>query len=146
MRVSMEPDLIEAYENADYAIFVDPPLILKVGEPSRRLDELMQAEGTGTAAYITAANPHSVRQSAAENREANSALADLIAASGYPWRAGEGRDPDGRWPAEQGFLIFGIYKKNAELLGRLFRQNAILFIELGNAPQLLLLEAVDNNN
>ena len=142
----MDTELIEAYENADYAIFVDPPLILKVGEPSPRLDELMQAEGTATAAYITAANPHSVRQSAAENKEANAALADLIGASGYPWRAGEGRDPDGRWPAERGFLIFGIYKKNAELLGRLFRQNAIVFIELEKAPQLVLLEPVDNSN
>jgi hypothetical protein len=141
MRVSMDNDLIEAYENADYAIFVEPPLILKVGEHSSRLDELMQAEGTGTAAYVTAANPHSVRRSAAENNAANEALENLIGASGYPWRAGEGRDPDGRWPAERGFLIFGIYKNNAELLGRLFKQNAIVFIELEKAPELVLLES-----
>ena len=137
----MDNELIEAYESADYAIFVEPPLILKVGEHSSRLDELMQAEGTGTAAYVTAANPHSVRRSAAENNAASEALENLIGASGYPWRAGEGRDPDGRWPAERGFLIFGIYKNNAELLGRLFKQNAIVFIELEKAPELVLLES-----
>ena len=63
---------------------------------------------------------------------------DLIAAAGYPWRAGEGREPDGSW-REPSRLVIGIYRENAEALGRLFGQNAIVFMEKGAAPELVLL-------
>ncbi|MDP1559093.1 MAG: DUF3293 domain-containing protein [Nitrosomonas sp.] len=35
-------------------------------------------------------------------------------------------DPLGRWPAEKGFLAFGINLKAAEALGKQFGQNAIV--------------------
>lgn len=130
--------LIEAYESADYCIFADPELVLKIGEPSARLDALLEQEGATTAAFVTAANPRSQKKSAAENASALSALDQLIAASGYPWRAGEGRAPDGSW-AEPSRLVIGIYRGNAEALGRLFGQNAIVFMEKGAAPELVVL-------
>ena len=33
----------------------------------------------------------------------------------------------------------GIYRENAEALGRLFGQNAIMFVEKGPRPELLVL-------
>ena len=131
-------DLIAAYESADYVIFAEPELVLKIGEPSARLDALLEHEGAATAAFVTAANPRSEKKSAAENASALSALDQLIAAAGYPWRAGEGREPDGTW-AEPSRLVIGIYRGNAEALGRLFGQNAIVFVDKGKAPELLLL-------
>jgi len=37
-------DLIEAYESADYVVFAEPELVLKIGEPSARLDALLETE------------------------------------------------------------------------------------------------------
>ena len=131
-------DLIEAYESADYVVFAEPELVLKIGEPSARLDALLQSEQSSTAAFVTAANPRSEKKSAAENAAALAVLDQVIAAAGYPWRAGEGREPDGSW-VEPSRLVIGIYRENAEALGRLFGQNAIVFVEKGAPPELLVL-------
>ena len=131
-------DLIEAYESADYVVFAEPELVLKIGEPSARLDALLQSEQSSTAAFVTAANPRSEKKSAAENAAALAVLDQVIAAAGYPWRAGEGREPDGSW-REPSRLVIGIYRENAEALGRLFGQNAVVFVEKGAAPELLVL-------
>ena len=130
--------LIEAYQNADYVVFAEPEFVLKIGEPSRRLDALLEQEGATTAAFLTAANPRSKPQSPAKNAAALSALDQLVAASRYPWRAGEGREPDGSW-VEPSRLVIGIYRDNAEAHGRPFGQNAIVFIEKGGPPELVVL-------
>jgi hypothetical protein len=132
------PDLIAAYENADYVVFAEPEFVLKIGEPSRRLDALLDEEGAETAAFVTAANPGSEPRVAAQNAEALATLDKLVAAAGYPWRAGEGREPDGTW-VEPSRLVIGIWRDNAEALGRAFGQNAIVFVEKGAAPELVLL-------
>ena len=44
----------------------------------------------------------------------------------------------GSW-SEPSFLVIGIYRANAEALGQLFEQNAIVFCELGRAPELIVL-------
>ena len=67
------------------------------------------------------------------------ALEGLLAAAGYPRYPGEGRNAAGTW-REPSVLAVGIYRANAEALGRLFGQNAVVFIEKGRAPELLLLQ------
>jgi glycine/D-amino acid oxidase-like deaminating enzyme len=136
--MKIPPKLMASYNEADYIVFAEPEFVLKIGEPSRRLDALLEQEGAATAAFLTAANPRSKPQSPAQNASALSALDQLVAASGYPWRAGEGREPDGSW-VEPSRLVIGIYRENAEALGRLFGQNAIVFIEKGGPPELLVL-------
>jgi glycine/D-amino acid oxidase-like deaminating enzyme len=136
--MTVSPKLMDAYHEADYVVFAEPEFVLKIGEPSSRLDALLEEEGATTAAFLTAANPRSKPQSAAQNASALSALDQLVAAAGYPWRAGEGREPDGSW-VEPSRLVIGIYRENAEALGRLFGQNAIVFIEKGAPPELLVL-------
>ena len=128
----------EAYRNADYVVLGDDELVLRIGEPSPRLNALLDSLGAPCAAFLTAANPRSVPQTKKQNAELNAALAKLVDAAGYPRYDGEGRSPDGDW-RERSFLIVGIFRKNAEALGRLFSQNAIVFIERGRAPKLILL-------
>src|SRR5204863_33811 len=70
--MALAPELIDAYENADYVVFTDPELVLRIGEPSPRLDALLEAEGATAAAYITAANPRGELKTAAENESAGS--------------------------------------------------------------------------
>ena len=42
----------------------------QIGEPSARLDALLEQEGATTAAFVTAANPRSKKKTAAENASA----------------------------------------------------------------------------
>jgi hypothetical protein len=135
----LSQDLLAAYENADYVVFADPELVLRIGEPSARLDALLEHEGASTAAYITAENPRGEHRLPADNASAVATLAELVAAAGYPSYPGEGRDPDGERDAEHSLLVIGIYRANAEELGRLFGQNAIVFVEKGAAPELVVL-------
>ena len=135
----MNRKLLEEYRDADYVVFTEPELVLRIGEPSARLDALMESHGAECAAFVTAANPGSAPTSAAENAEAMKALEGLLAAAGYPRYPGEGRNAAGTW-REPSVLAVGIYRANAEALGRLFGQNAVVFIEKGRAPELLLLQ------
>ena len=136
--MALAPELIEAYENADYVVFTDPELVLRIGEPSPRLDAVLEAEGATAAAYITAANPRSEQKTGAENESAGATLDELLARSGYPRYAGEARDPEKRRAAEASVLVIGIYRDNAVTLARIFGQNAIVLIEKGKAPELVI--------
>jgi len=68
--MALAPALIDAYENADYVVFTDPELVLRIGEPSPRLDALSRPKAPTAAAYITAANPRSEQKTDAENESA----------------------------------------------------------------------------
>ncbi len=130
--------LLAAYQDSDYVVSDEPELVLKIGVPSPRLDALLEKEGAPFAAFVTAANPRSKPHSAEENAKALAGLDQLVAASGYPSRHGEGRESNGDW-VEPSRLVIGITRENAEALGRLFGQNAIVFIEKGRAPELVVL-------
>jgi hypothetical protein len=133
------PELLDTYRNAEYVVFADPPVVIRVGEANPQVDELIRAEGARTAAFVTAANPRGEPRSDMENGVANAALQNFVSAAGYPHFWGEGRDPRGYF-AEPSFLVIGMYRANAEALGQLFEQNAIVFCELGKPPELIILE------
>ena len=132
------PELIAAYEKALYVVFGKPELVIRIGQPNPDLDELLEAEGAAAAAYITAANPRGEAASRWKNEIANAALVQSLA--GYRCFEGEGRDPKARWKPERSALVVGIPRADAETVGRTFGQNAIVFVERGRAPELVLLE------
>lgn len=131
------PGQLAAYRASEYVVFAKPELVLRIGEPSAALDRLLEAAGARSAAFLTAANPHSQPRSAAEN------LATLERlerdASAWPVHRGEGRSPDRTW-REPSLLVAGIAREAARTLGRRYGQNAIVFIDKGAAPELVLLE------
>lgn len=130
----LTPELIEAYERALYVL--DSGTVLRIGHCDPDLDRLLEARGATTAAFVTAANPRGEARDRAANE---AAMAALQASLGLPWLAGEGRDPDGRWSAEPSLLVLGMRRAEAEALGRRLEQNAIVFVERGSAPELVLL-------
>jgi uncharacterized protein DUF3293 len=134
------PEQIAAYEKAQYVVFGAPELVIRIGEPSPDLDELLEAEGAATAAYITAANPRGEPASAWLNEIANAALVQSQTQAGYACFEGEGRDPQRRWTPERSVLVVGIPRADAEAVGRAFGQNAIVFVQKGRPPELVLLQ------
>ena len=50
----LTPEMLEAYRNAEYVVFVEPRIVMRVGEPNAELDALLAREGGGIAAFITA--------------------------------------------------------------------------------------------
>ena len=135
------PEQVAAYEKALYVVFGRPELVLRIGEPNADLDELLDAEGASTAAYITAANPRGEAGTHWQNEIANAALVELLGKAGHACYEGEGRDPQGRWTPERSVLAIGIARPDAEAAGRAFGQNAIVFVEKGRAPELVVLQA-----
>ena len=138
--MALAPELLDAYRRAQYVVFGEPPLVLRIGEPSRRLDGMLAAAGKTSAAFLTACNPGSVRRSDRENQAALTALERRLEEGPYGCYPGEGRDEAGAWPAEPSLLVVGIARAAAESLGRDFAQGAIVFIEKGGAPELVVLD------
>ncbi len=136
----MNPELLDAYEQAYYVVFVDPEIILHIGEPNAQLDALLDEDGAATAAYLTPANPRGERRTAEENLAALQVFLESLRETSYTCYEGEGRDPSGVWPAEPSLLIVGISRPAAEVLGEKLQQNAIVFVARGRAPSLIFLE------
>jgi hypothetical protein len=137
--VTIDPGLLAAYLAAEYVVYGDPPIVLRIGERSRALDVLLEDAGTETAAFVTAANPGGRPADPADNALATEALVHAQREAGYACVPGEGRDPRGEWPAEASVLVLGISRREAEILGRSYEQNAIVVVERGKAAELALL-------
>jgi hypothetical protein len=141
--MTLPEGLLEAYRKAQYVVFTPaadtPQIVFHVGEPNADLDELLDTDGVSGAAFVTPANRHGRRQDARENAEAFLRMNTLLAPTRYRRYAAEGRDPQGEWPPETGVLIAGMPRAQAAQLGRTLEQNAIVYVERGCGPELILL-------
>ena len=132
----LQPQLIEAYKNTLYKIY-KPPLEIKVGSCSSALDELLQENGIVSWTYITAYNPFSEELTDEENSRRHAELIALL--TDHTYFEGEGLGTDPEWKPEKSILIIGITKEDAKSLGTKFQQNAIVYGELHQPAELLLL-------
>lgn len=141
--MALAPEKLEAYRKAEYVVYgghdgSPPDILFRIGERNPDLDALLDDNEARTAAFISAANPFGEPASEAENHNAFRALANATSAQ-YAVFPGEGRDPSDEWPAERSLLIVGIPYEDARRLGSAFSQNAIVFVEKGQAPELVVL-------
>jgi hypothetical protein len=137
--LTIDPGLLAAYLGAEYVVYGEPDIVLRVGERSAALDALLEDTGAQTAAFLTAANPGGILMDAGENALSTEALRSAQEQAGYTCLAGEGRDPQEEWPAEPSVLVLGIARGEAEILGRSYEQSAIVFVDMGRPPELVLL-------
>jgi Protein of unknown function (DUF3293) len=135
----LSPQQLAAYLGAEYAVFADEPFVFRIGETSVSLEALMEDAGVDSAAFVTAANPGGVLADARENALSTEALLNAQRESGYACIPGAGRDPRGEWPAEPSVLVLGMSRREAEMLGRSYEQNAIVCIEKGAGTELIVL-------
>ena len=135
-------ELEQAYRQTTYS--ADTPageVRLRIDQPSSLLARLLEVQGMGTFAYLTAANPLSTAYGDEENAVQNERLARLLAARGYVLFGGHGAGDDASWAAEPSFLVLGIGEAEALALGRQFKQSAILIGGADGIPRLAWCDA-----
>ena len=139
----LDPDLRAAYERAEYVVYASPGVQFRIGEPSDVIEAMMAMNRVRTAAFVSSATNRGVASPENERRLADFLLKNQLdgpqVTVKYRVYQGEGRDPRGAWKAEPSVLIMGIARAEAEALGRRLDQNAIVFIERGGAPELVVL-------
>ena len=112
--------------------------ILRVGEHSPALQQLHEAHGAISSAYLTAWNPLGEIVSPDRNAESQTGLQHDLDDLHITAVQGEGRDPSSNW-TEQSLLAVGLSREQAVALGNKYQQLAILFSGIDAVPQLVLL-------
>jgi hypothetical protein len=140
------PDLITAYRNTRYWVFADPDrFFLTIGARSREIHGLFGRFSVSTAAFITAYNPYSEAASESENEQVQGSLKADLERLSKVILFGEGAGADGDWPPEPSILALGLSRRDAEGLGRKYKQNAIVWISGNCVPELVMLVDVGND-
>jgi len=134
----LDQALVDAYRATDYVLFVceGREITLNIGRHNAAFDRVLDARNAGTAVIATAYNPRSIVLTESENRTRHARLTALLAANGYDYALGEGRDPTGHWKAELECVVFGISMEEGLAIARRFEQNAIVFVRRGGVPEL----------
>ncbi len=114
-------------------------LVIRVGRNCHSVDRLLSRFNARTAAFITASNPFSRQRGKIINEREHRRLRTSLTKRGLRFLEGEGRGAGGDWPVERSVLAFGIARATAASVGRLFRQNAIVFVRNGKPAELLML-------
>ena len=128
--------LIESYINTKYKVF-EPTLTIEIGKLNQDLDGLLIKHNSKEWAFITAYNPYSRILNDEENKLLHSELKELT--KNYITFEGHGVGEDQTWEPEISLFIIGISKDDASKIGKKFEQNAIVFGELNNPSELLIL-------
>ena len=130
--------LDRAYRRAIYRVELQTgSLDFAVSVASEGLCRLLRSHGAETAAFLTACNPGSRPRAAAANETAHAALLAALSPLGHTVLPGVALDPDGIWPAEPSLLVLGIGRADATATARLFRQNALVWMDAGGTPELV---------
>jgi Protein of unknown function (DUF3293) len=135
---TIDPSTLQAYRETDYRVFGSEPFVLHVGVRSPELLSLHDSSRTPSSAFVTAYNPRGVITAEAANERRLGLLQQEIARRGWTAIEGLGRHPTGDWPGEPSYLVLGPSRGEAQALGQLFEQNAIIWSGANAVPELLL--------
>jgi hypothetical protein len=105
---SIAPETIQAYREADYRVFSDIPVTLRIAEKNEALLGLYKANRSDSCAFVTACNPLGQQLSEAENASLQYQLARELEFRSLNFISGEGKHPVCDWPGESSFLVFGL--------------------------------------
>jgi len=134
--------LTAAYRAARYLVLLDEgALELGIGAYNEAGEaRLAAATGGQHWAIVTPCNPGSVAMSHEENHKFYSQMRGELEAMSQAWKPTLHRDPLDLWPDEPGFLLIEPPPGRAAALGRRYRQNALVLLRRGNAPELQWLD------
>ena len=114
---SMTPEeLIKAYNQTLFKVngFNEP---ITIGKISEEADHLLNETRTLNWIYITAHNPQSKTLSKTENENRNLQLKEKIKTFAFKEGIGIDSNPKSAWIGENSFLVPGMQKEEAILLG-----------------------------
>lgn len=135
---SATPRLDAEYRATAYLVFLpETTIALRVDEPAQALDNWLNRAGYATWAFISACNPGSQPLSESENHARHALLVEKVGAMGLPWIKGIGQPDCSEWKPEISLFLPGIDLKKAIGLAASFGQNALLFGQCGQPPQLI---------
>ena len=131
----------EIYQDAHYLVLLpgdsgtDNEVSFSINQQNLEIDKLMDMHGKKTACFITACNPKGERIDDKENLRLMEELESIVQQKQLPYYFGQGGDSKGAW-IEKSLLIVGIDRAEADQLAHQYEQNAVVWFELGSAPQL----------
>ena len=113
--------------------------VIRIGERSTQVLQLLERSNVSCGAFITAYNPAGTAQPAAMNRRAHQRLKAEIDRRCLACIEGSGVGADGLWPAEKSYFVLGLSSAGARAVGRMFGQDAIVWVGVTGIPRLVLL-------
>lgn len=133
--------LISAYQQTTYSLLdFDLPFSVRIGVSSFDADKFMLCNMLDQLFFVTAENPSSKAWSDKWNLCFTEALMKSIIKKKFmcwPARA----EPDENWPREHGFFI-SCSTQDAISLARLYEQNAIVIVPMGQPAALVLCQKI----
>jgi Protein of unknown function (DUF3293) len=129
---------IDSYLAAEYVVHDgEREIVVRIGQSSAELDQLLDAHGAHQGVFITATNPYSQQQSDAVNNAANEQMRRVLDGRGLVALPHTGRSPDGDW-SEPGFFVLDLAPDGALDLAAQFDQFGIVVAKRGEPAELVL--------
>ena len=134
--LNIDQHTLQAYLSTSY-VTEKPDLSIKIGEMNRPLNVFLFDNNSFFWAFVSASNPYSSMLSDNENELLHNNLIEIVKENKFRFVEGLGVPSDESWKAEKSLLILDISKKEAIELGKHFNQNAIVFGQLNQVPELV---------
>ncbi|RFO94733.1 DUF3293 domain-containing protein [Rhodoferax lacus] len=136
---TLSPETIAAYRETHFHVLSEQPFVLQIGIASDALTALQKARHVECSAFITACNPFSQALDESTNAARQAALAQELKQRGLFYLVGLGQHPSNQWPGEASFLVLGLSREAAKVLGARFEQNAVVWCGVDGVPELVML-------
>ena len=130
---------IQAYLETDYQVLCEVPVTLNIGVANAGLAALHRSHSVESSAYVTACNPFSQALDDSVNDARQEVLARELHHHGLTYINGIGQHPTNGWTGEQSFLVLGLSREDAKMLGARHEQNAVVWCDQDAKPELVLL-------
>ena len=127
--MSIPPELLTAYEKSLYVVRSNPSILLRIGQKSEELAQLLAQYEADSGALLTSDNPRSEPRNSSENAFHRDQLQREVIHTQLPFLCTVSIDPSGQWPDEHGFLVFDLSASELQRLLVLFDQWAAVWIE-----------------
>lgn len=132
-------ELVKRFEETDYIVDDDPPLVMHIGERNDALRTLFASFSVESGAFLTAWNPDGKQSTIDDNYDRQADLLSDIEVLRLNYFVGQGVHPVGDWQ-EDSYLVLGISQEEADDLGRRYAQVAYVWISNSGVPELRLLK------
>ena len=130
---------IQAYMDTNYHVNGATPLTLNIGVANAGLAALHKTHSVESSAYVTACNPFSQALNDSAHNARQAVLVRELQQHGLIYIKGIGQHPTNGWTGEQSFLVLGLSREDARVLGVRHEQNAIVWCGTDAVPELVLL-------